>query len=157
MPKKPEYIKTPGFIIEVPQDRRKGFFAAPKAPLVFWAFKNRPRVFISEKLIFTFNGKPVAEALVAKVEGPGKGEGEYQKWHKVYWKPVTFKRFRLAAGEGVLYHVTLQKNVDDILENGLKAEHGYQFFDNVPKSTYLTDKRGLPFWKDEIATTYGEP
>lgn len=97
MPKKPEYIKTPGFVIEVPKDRRKGFFVAPKSPLVYWAFKNRPRVFISEKLIFTFGGKPVAEALVAKVEGPGKGEGEYQKWHKVYWKPVTFKRFRVAG------------------------------------------------------------
>ena len=154
--KKPEYIKTPGFVIEVPKDRRKGFFVAPKAPLVYWAFKNRPRVFISEKLVFTFNGKPVAEALVAKVEGPGKGEGEYQKWHKVYWKPVTFRRFRVAA-EDVLYHVTLQKNVDDILENGLKAEHGYQFFDDVPKSTYLTEKRGLPFWKDEIASYYGDP
>jgi 8-oxo-dGTP pyrophosphatase MutT (NUDIX family)/GNAT superfamily N-acetyltransferase len=56
-----------------------------------------------------------------------------------------------------LYHVTLQKNMDDILENGLKAEHGYQFFDDVPKSTYLTDRRGLPFWKDEIASYYGDP
>jgi 8-oxo-dGTP pyrophosphatase MutT (NUDIX family) len=99
--KKPEYIKTPGFVIEVPKDRRKGFFAVPKAPLVYWAFKNRPRVFINEKLIFTFGGKPVAEALVAKIEGPGKGEDEYKAWHKVYWKPTTFRRFRVAAAPAV--------------------------------------------------------
>ena len=156
--KKPEYIKTPGFVIEVPKERRKSFFVAPKAPLVYWAFKNRPRVFISEKLIFTFGGKPVAEALVAKVEGPGKGDGEYKAWHKVYWKPVTFKRFRMTtAADNTLYHVTLQKNVDDILENGLKAEYGYQFFDDTPKSTYLTERAGLPFWQQDIAQTYGEP
>jgi RNA:NAD 2'-phosphotransferase (TPT1/KptA family)/8-oxo-dGTP pyrophosphatase MutT (NUDIX family)/ribosomal protein L32 len=100
--KKVKVVKTPGFVIEVPQERRQKFFIRPKAPLEYWAFKNRPRVFINEPLIFTFNGKPVAKAVVVRVEAPGKGEGEYKHWHKVYWKPTTFRKFKGATIK--LYH-----------------------------------------------------
>src|SRR5271157_6241403 len=95
--KKEVRIKTPGFVIEVPQARRKKFFIRPKSVLEYWAFKNRPRVFINEQIIFTFDGKPVAEALVVKVEAPGQGEGEHKDWHKVYWKPSRFRKFRVTA------------------------------------------------------------
>jgi 8-oxo-dGTP pyrophosphatase MutT (NUDIX family) len=332
--KKPEYVKTLGVVIEVPQERRKTFWTRPVGKLEYWAFKNRPRAFVSEPIIFTFDRKPVAQAVVLRVEAPGSGEGEYKHWHKIYWNPSTFVKYRSitasakkagwvgpvyhgsyagfsgnpkgdpeAAGltwftdsaeyagyfssqhgqyqpnsaiypayirlgkpfdarnwseekvsieeyaraigatkaallneiptlptetwfwryllmtphtskkalqkQGYdsiiqleaedrgqtphttsfvvfnntqiksltgqkppkkvldltgkeaaakeLYHVTLQKNLDDILEQGLKAEHGYQFFDDIPKATYLTEKQGLPFWKDEIASYYGDP
>jgi 8-oxo-dGTP pyrophosphatase MutT (NUDIX family)/RNA:NAD 2'-phosphotransferase (TPT1/KptA family)/GNAT superfamily N-acetyltransferase len=158
MPKKVELIKTPGFVIEVPKERRKTFFVRPKTPLEYWAFKNRPRVFLNEQIIFTFGGKPMAEALVVKIEGPGTGEGEYKHYHKVYWKPSRFRKFRVTAAEDpFLYHVTLQKNVDDIMENGLKAEYGYQLFEDTPRSTFLTERKGLNFWKNEIADYYGDP
>lgn len=332
--KKPEYIKTVGFVIEVPQERRKTFWTRPEGKLEYWAFKNRPRAFNSEPIIFTFDRKPVAQAVVLRVEAPGKGTGEYKDWHKLYWNPTTFVKYRNVTasakkagwigpvyhgsyagfsgnpkgdpetggmtyftdsaeyagyfssshgqyqpnsaiypayirlnkpfdardwsdqkltieeyakaigatkaallneiptlptetwfwryllmtphtskaalkkqgydsiiqleaedrgqtphttsfvvfnntqiksytGEKApkkvldltgkkaavkeLYHVTLQKNLDDILEEGLKAEHGYQFFDDIPKATYLTDRKGLPFWKDEVASYYGDP
>jgi RNA:NAD 2'-phosphotransferase (TPT1/KptA family)/8-oxo-dGTP pyrophosphatase MutT (NUDIX family) len=154
--KKVKIVKTPGFVIEVPKERRTKFFVRPKAPLEYWAFKNRPRVFINEPLIFTFGGKPVAKAMVVRVEAPGKGEDEYKHWHKVYWKPTSFTKFKAAAEDPYLYHVTLQQNVDDILENGLKAEHGSQHFD-LPQSTYLTERNGLNFWRDEVADYYGDP
>jgi RNA:NAD 2'-phosphotransferase (TPT1/KptA family)/GNAT superfamily N-acetyltransferase/ADP-ribose pyrophosphatase YjhB (NUDIX family) len=119
--KKVRVVKTPGFMIEVPQERRKTFFIRPKTPLEYWAFKNRPRVFVNEPLIFTFGGKPVAEAVAVRVEAPGRGEGEYRHWHKVYWKPTSFKRFRITASErpGVLYHISRRTNRQSILKNGL--------------------------------------
>ena len=133
--KKVKVVKTPGFVIEVPQERRKKFFIRPKAPLEYWAFKNRPRVFLDEKLIFTFNKKPMAEAVVVRVEGPGHGEGEYKHYHKVYWKPTSFKKFRVtASGEPeVLYHITRRTNRQSILKNGLVPQiKEYKNIDRKP-------------------------
>lgn len=284
--KKDEPVKTLGFVIEVPRERRKTFFVRRKSPMEFWAFRNRPRVFVNEPLIFTFGGKPVAQAVAVKIEGPGGGEGEYKQWHKVYWRPASFRRFRAAAlspesasngawvspdgrehpleanemhgqaalrlgfvtpedfesGEGThqelidvamergyvrvvyrpgdilqfecwkldqptrhaiaevaegnpssnilvethapkgdkwfgsgaeaadwlegmtvtagdrwLYHVTPEKNVERIMREGLKADEGYQLFENVPKATFFTTRKGLPFWKGEVEAYTGEP
>src|SRR5271154_6922 len=98
------------FMIEVPREQRKTFFQRPKNKLEFWAFKNRPRAFYNERVVFTFDRKPVAETIVFKVEGPGKGEGEYKHWHKVYWHPTHFKKYtgKTAAGKwiGPVYHGT---------------------------------------------------
>lgn len=60
-------------------------------------------------------------------------------------------------GSDDLYHVTLQRNVDDILEHGLKAELGGDFADDNPPSTFLTEKLGIPFWQQDYAQEYGEP
>jgi 8-oxo-dGTP pyrophosphatase MutT (NUDIX family)/GNAT superfamily N-acetyltransferase len=87
-------IKPVMLMIEVPKPHRKGFWTRPRNKLHYWAFKNRPRAFINEKIIFTFDRKPVAQAVVLKIEAPGKQEGEYKHWHKVYWNPNHFQKFR---------------------------------------------------------------
>jgi len=87
-------IKPVMLLIEVPKPHRKGFWTRPRNKLHYWAFKNRPRAFINEKIIFTFDKKPVAQAVVLKIEAPGKQEGEYKHWHKVYWNPNHFQKFR---------------------------------------------------------------
>src|SRR5271163_3995562 len=141
--KKVELIKTPGFVIEVPQARRKKFFIRPKSPLEYWAFKNRPRAFINEQIIFTFGGKPVAEAMVVKIEPPGHGEGEHKEWHKVYWKPSRFKKFRVAS-EGKIaayYHGT---NEDFRV---FKSEFGVYYFTDDPKYAQ--------HWADHRVTQHG--
>jgi 8-oxo-dGTP pyrophosphatase MutT (NUDIX family)/GNAT superfamily N-acetyltransferase len=112
MPKKDNIpVKPVMLMIEVPKDLRKGFWNRPDDVLHYWAFKNRPRAFVDERIIFTFNRKPVAQAVVLKVEAPGNGTGKYKHWHKVYWHPSHFQKFRaVTAAEktagwiGPVYH-----------------------------------------------------
>ena len=95
MPKETDIpVKPVMLLIEVPKTHRKGFWTRPHNKLHYWAFKNRPRAFINERIIFTFDKKPVAQAVVLKIEAPGKQEGEYKHWHKVYWNPAHFQKFR---------------------------------------------------------------
>src|SRR5271163_2593955 len=107
MPKN-EIVRPIFFMIEVPKEQRKTFFTRPKDKLEYWAFKNRPRAFYNEKVVFTFDRKPVAETIVFKVEGPGKGEGEYKHWHKIYWHPSHFRQYHGKVGAsqwiGPVYH-----------------------------------------------------
>jgi ADP-ribose pyrophosphatase YjhB (NUDIX family) len=111
MPKQTDKIVRPIlFQIEVPREQRKTFWTRPKGKLEYWAFKNRPRAFYNEKVIFTFDQKPVAETVILMIEGPGKGQGQYKDWHKVYWNAQHFRRYRgkSAASKwiGPVYHGT---------------------------------------------------
>jgi len=56
------------FQIEIPSEFRDKFWDHPEDKLRFWAFKNRPHCFLEEKLLFTFDRRPVAEAKVLKME-----------------------------------------------------------------------------------------
>jgi ADP-ribose pyrophosphatase YjhB (NUDIX family) len=88
--------------------------------LHYWAFKNSPRAFINEKIVFTFDKKPVAQSVILKIEEPGKGEGEYKYWHKVYWHPRHFQKVGAVADQpNVLYHLSRRTNRGSIKSKGL--------------------------------------
>jgi len=146
--KKVELVKTPGFVIEVPREQRKTFFVPAKTPLVYWAFKNRPRVFVKEKLIFTFDKKPVAEAIVLKIENPGHGEGEHKSWYKVFWKPSTFKKFKgVTAASKWLYHVTFARNLEGIAERGLIPYSGGGITGGGdPDKVFASEAEHVSYW-----------
>lgn len=55
-----------------------------------------------------------------------------------------------------LYHVTPQDNLSNIKKKGLLADKGGDYYEGVPKSTYFTEKEGIPFWKKDIKDTYGK-
>jgi hypothetical protein len=64
----------------------------------FWAFRSRPQALKGERIIFTFDGEPVAESVVAFVEAPGSSRcdntGKYLNFWKVYWNPKDFKKYK---------------------------------------------------------------
>lgn len=91
--------------IEVPRASRGHFWDEPPAGnLEFWAFKDRPKAFVNEKIVFTFNRKPVAEATVLKIEAPGHTKceqtGKYEKHHKIFWDPQGFKKLENKIADG---------------------------------------------------------
>jgi GNAT superfamily N-acetyltransferase/2'-5' RNA ligase len=84
------------FKIEVPKASREHFWEEPpEGNLEFWAFRHPIVCLPGEKLVFTFDGTPVAETVVSHTEGPGKTEcvntGKYKDQHKVFWDPKLFK------------------------------------------------------------------
>ena len=86
------------FRIQVPQASRAHFWdEPPEGHLEFWAFKDRPRCFINQKIIFSFGKQPVAEASVLRVEDPGLSKctqtGKFKRHWKVMWHPSTFKKY----------------------------------------------------------------
>jgi 8-oxo-dGTP pyrophosphatase MutT (NUDIX family)/GNAT superfamily N-acetyltransferase len=128
MPKKENIpVKPVMLMIEVPKHLRKGFWKRPNNALHYWAFKNRPRAFVEEKIIFTFNRKPVAQAVVLKIEGPGHGEGEYKHWHKVYWNPSHFQKFKgVTASEPKIEKLTSQ-DIPAVMEAGQACFPKFEF------------------------------
>jgi len=89
-------VKT-AFKIEVPKSVRTHFWEEPPAGnWEFWAYRHRPSTLPGEKIVFTFDGAPIADAVVHHVEEPGKTKcentGKYEKHFKVYWEPQTFRR-----------------------------------------------------------------
>ena len=89
------------FYIEVPADSRNHFWDRAEGNLEFWAFKDRPRAFYGQKIIFTFDHQPVAEAKVLKMEEPGRSKcdstGKYEKSWKVFWDSKEFKKYKIAS------------------------------------------------------------
>jgi hypothetical protein len=85
------------FKIEVPKSVREHFWEEPPVGnWEFWAYRHRPSALPGEKIVFTFDHAPVATAVVHHIEEPGKTKcentGKYEKHHKVYWEPQTFRR-----------------------------------------------------------------
>lgn len=96
------------FYIEVPREARSHFWEEPpEGNLEFWAFKQRPRCFYNQKIVFTFDRQPVAEARVLRIEDPGNSKceqtGKYEKHHKVFWNPREFKKYKTASNDD--YHM----------------------------------------------------
>jgi hypothetical protein len=84
------------FKIEVPKASREHFWEEPpEGNHEFWAFRHPVICLPGEKIVFTFDSVPVAEALVLRTEGPGTTEcqqtGKYKNHHKVFWDPKQFR------------------------------------------------------------------
>jgi|CXWL01.1.fsa_nt_gi hypothetical protein len=56
------------------------------------------RIMRGVRLIFRFNGKPVAQAIVARIERPGESScettGRFRMGWKVFWEPESFVDLR---------------------------------------------------------------
>jgi hypothetical protein len=93
--------KSSALYIEVPKSERDHFWQDKSAPLEFWAFKDRPRVLIGEKIVFSFDKKPVAQATVHHTEEPGASKctttGKYEDRYKVFWDTKSFRKYKTAA------------------------------------------------------------
>jgi hypothetical protein len=64
----------------------------------FWAFRFPPKCAVGDKLIFRFDGEPVAEAVVDFVEKPGESScsttGKFKNRYKVFWRTDSFKNLK---------------------------------------------------------------
>jgi hypothetical protein len=85
--------------IEVPKSARDHLWEpVSEGQWEFWAFKSRPRALKGEKIIFTMDGLPIAEAVVGAIEAPGESAclatGKFERHHKVLWNPSTFKKYK---------------------------------------------------------------
>jgi len=83
--------------IEVPKSVRKHFWEEPpEGNWEFWAFRSRPNALPGERIVFTFDAAPIADAVVHHVEEPGKTKcentGKFEKHFKIYWLPESFRR-----------------------------------------------------------------
>jgi L-amino acid N-acyltransferase YncA len=93
------YTGPYAFYIEVPKSARDHFWSpVPEGQWEFWAFRTRPRVLKGEKIIFTFDKKPVAETVCDHVEKPGESKceltGKYERHWKIVWLPSDFKKYK---------------------------------------------------------------
>lgn len=85
--------------INVPESARDHFWVEPpEGSCEFWSFRFKPPCEVGEKLTFRFDKKPVAEAVVAKVERPGQTKcdqtGRFGSGWKVFWRPESFKKIK---------------------------------------------------------------
>jgi hypothetical protein len=90
-------LSKTAFTIEVPKSARDHFWVEPpKGNLEFWGFRHPVIVLPGEKITFTFDGTPVAEAVALKTEEPGKTEcnqtGRFKNSYKVFWDPEQFRK-----------------------------------------------------------------
>lgn len=88
--------------INVPQFARDHFWEEPPPDsMEFWSFRFPPPCKAGDRLVFRFDGKPVAEAIVHHVEGPGKSRcdstGKFGNGHKVFWTQDSFRDIRHPA------------------------------------------------------------
>jgi len=62
----------------------------------FWAFRFPPKAQPGDQVLFHMNKKPVAEAVISRIEKPGEHEceatGRFKNKWKVYWTPESFKK-----------------------------------------------------------------
>ena len=70
----------------------------PQGSTEFWSFRFPPPCKVGDELIFRFDKKPVAKAVVAKIEKPGESAceatGRFRSGWKVFWEPHTFVDLR---------------------------------------------------------------
>lgn len=89
--------------INVPEFARSHFWHEPPAGShEFWSFRFPPPCKVGDPLVFRFDGRPVARAVVHRIERPGQSEceatGRYRSGWKVYWLPETFVDLRGEVG-----------------------------------------------------------
>jgi hypothetical protein len=84
--------------INVKPEFRNHFFQEPPegTTMEFWSFGRwKPRCETGDELVFRFDKVPVAKAVVAKVEPPGKSScgttGRFQNSWKVWWHMDDFE------------------------------------------------------------------
>lgn len=83
--------------VNIPESARDHFWVEPPAgSMEFWSFRFKPPCQVGDQLIFRFDGKAVAIAIVAKIEKPGQSScdqtGRFKSGWKVFWKPESFKK-----------------------------------------------------------------
>lgn len=83
--------------VNIPEAARDHFWEEPPpGSSEFWSFRFRPPCEIGDQLIFKFDKKPVATAIVAKIERPGQSScdqtGRFKSGWKVYWNQDSFKK-----------------------------------------------------------------
>lgn len=83
--------------IEVPKSTRSHFWEEPPVGnLEFWAYRHPVNILPGEKIVFTFDGAPIARAVCHHTEAPGQSKcentGKYKNHHKVFWLPSSFMR-----------------------------------------------------------------
>jgi len=81
--------------INVPESAREHFWEEPPPDnWEFWSFRFKPPCEVGDEIIFRFDKEPVAKAVVAKIEPPGKSAcestGRFSRGWKVFWTPETF-------------------------------------------------------------------
>ena len=140
------------FQIEIPRESRERFWARPDdGKLEFWAFSERPRCFVNERVVFTFDRRPVAEARVYKIEEPGASKcdasGKYERYHKVFWDPRGFVRYQqgktASQWVGPVFHGTSRdfKEFDPQL-GSITPRAGMVFFAENPEYADWFTSRG---------------
>lgn len=82
--------------INVPESARDHFWnEPPEGSWEFWSFRFKPPCKVGDELIFRFDKRPVAKAVVAKIEPPGQtaceGTGRFRNGWKVFWTPESFE------------------------------------------------------------------
>lgn len=85
--------------INVPKWARDHFWVEPPADSEeFWGFRFRPTCIPGDEITFQFDKKPVASAIVDRIEKPGQSQcdstGRFGTLWKVFWKQETFKDLR---------------------------------------------------------------
>lgn len=85
--------------INVPEFARDHFWEEPPdGSWEFWSFRFPPPCKVGDKLIFKFDGIPMAEAVCARIEKPGESQcdatGRFERGYKVFWTPESFKELR---------------------------------------------------------------
>jgi len=83
--------------INVPDEAKDHFWEEPPAGSEeFWAFVWPVRAKVGDQIFFQMDKKPVAEAVISRIEPPGQSEcertGQYKNRWKVYWTPESFKK-----------------------------------------------------------------
>jgi hypothetical protein len=81
--------------VNIPEHAREHFWVEPlPGHTEFWSFRFKPPCKPGDKLIFRFDKKPVAEAIVLRVEKPGMTRcsqtGKFLSGWKVFWSPESF-------------------------------------------------------------------
>lgn len=92
--------------INVPTQARAHFWEEPPpGSTEFWGFRWPPRAQIGDPIYFLFDGKVVAEAVIAQITPPGFGKcertGGWGASWKVWWRPESFKDLRGIKVDGV--------------------------------------------------------
>lgn len=85
--------------VNVLPEARDHFWQEPEeGSTEFWAFRFKPPCEVGDELIFRFDKKPVARAIVDRIEKPGESAcdttGMFRNKWKVYWLPDSFEDLR---------------------------------------------------------------
>jgi len=80
--------------VNVPLYAQRHFFhCPPPGSREFWSFRFPPPCEIGDEIIFRFDGRAVARAVVSEIEPPGRFRTDW----KVFWDPSTFVDLRAGA------------------------------------------------------------
>lgn len=140
--------------INVPESEHRHFWEEPPAGHEeFWAFRFKPKASLGDRVVFHMDKQAVAEAVISRIEPPGKTAceqtGRFGNRWKVFWTPESFRK--IAAKTAIpttdrtpvtetkqaapaLYHCAPTKIRQQIQEHGIDGEHA---------TTRSVDNRGF--------------